>query len=231
MTSTDAQAETVSHNDLADLDQVLPCQVLPCQVLPWWQSRLNLAVLAVGIAVLFGSLGWVIGHNQQTPDPNSTDIGFLQDMRWHHDQAVEIAFVYLNDEGIDPGLQTIAEEVLYGQSIEAGMMVQLLRSFGAAESNESDLAMAWMAEALPIDRMPGLASTADIDALQLAAGAEADSMFAALMTAHHQGGIHMAEYASSHAATSDVRTMARQMADSQTDEIAEVAVLLAASHD
>lgn len=221
MTATDLEARPDDGTE-ADLDDA-------GDVLPWWQSRLNLGVLAVGIAVLFGALGWVVGQNQKTPDPNATDIGFLQDMRWHHDQAVEIAFVYLNDENIDPALKTTAEEIVFGQSIEIGMMAQILRTFGAAETNETDLAMTWMSEAVPLERMPGLASEADIDALQVAQGADADALFTALMTAHHQGGIHMAAYASTNAHTAEVRTMARQMAESQAEEIDEMAALLAAS--
>ena len=56
------------------------------ETLPWWQSKLNMGVLAVAIALLCGALGWVIGNNQATPDPNPVDIGFLQDMRTHHEQ-------------------------------------------------------------------------------------------------------------------------------------------------
>jgi len=198
-------------------------------VRPWWHSPLNLVSLGIAVMLLFGALGWVVGNNQALPDPNATDIGFLQDMRWHHDQAVEIAWIYLNDENVDPSLRTIAEEIVYGQSIETGMMVQMLRHFGAAEANETDLAMAWMNEPTPIQRMPGLASENDLAALQVASGGDADRAFVTLMTAHHQGGIHMAQYAAQHAATAEVRTMARQMAASQAEEIDEIATLLAAS--
>jgi uncharacterized protein (DUF305 family) len=199
----------------------------PVEVRPWWQSPVNLVSVAVAIALLAGALGWVIGNNRALPDPNTTDIGFLQDMRWHHDQAVELAFVFLNDEGTDAGLRTIAEEILVGQSLESGMMIQLLRSFGAAESNETDIAMSWMGTPTPLERMPGMASDTDIAALQVASGVEADRLFVTLMTAHHQGGIHMAQYAAEHAATADVRTMAGQIAGNQAEEIDELASVLA----
>ena len=54
------------------------------ETLPWWRSKLNLVVLAVAIALLSGGLGWLIGNNRAIPDPNTTDLGFLQDMRAHH---------------------------------------------------------------------------------------------------------------------------------------------------
>ena len=59
--------------------------------------------------------------------------------------------------------------------------------------------MTWMNEPTPIDRMPGLASDADIDKLLASSGTDADKLFADLMIAHHQGGIHMAQYAVEHA--------------------------------
>ena len=54
------------------------------------------AVIVVGLAILCGGLGWLIGNNRATPDPNSVDIGFLQDMRTHHEQAVTMGLYYLS---------------------------------------------------------------------------------------------------------------------------------------
>ena len=194
--------------------------------LPWWQSKLNLAVLAVAIAVLCGALGWLIGNNRAIPDPNRTDLGFLQDMRTHHEQAVYLGLYYLSDDGTNPALRDIAREIVFGQGIEIGRMIQLLRLYGASESNESDTAMVWMNEPTPIDRMPGLASEADIDKLLSSSGTAADQLFVALMTAHHQGGIHMAQYAVDHANEIEVRRFAAGMVTGQAGEIAEMHALV-----
>jgi uncharacterized protein (DUF305 family) len=195
--------------------------------LPWWQSKLNLAVLAVAIAVLCGGLGWLIGNNRAIPDPNTTDLGFLQDMRTHHEQAVYLGLYFLSDEGTNPALRDIAREIVFGQGIEIGRMIELLRMYGAAESNESDTAMRWMNEPTPIDRMPGLASDADIDKLLSSKGTDADRLFVALMVAHHQGGIHMAQYAAAHANETEVRRFASGMIVGQTGEIGEMQALVA----
>ncbi len=202
--------------------------VEPDAVLPWWQSPLNLIVLGVALVVLAGGLGWVIGNNRALPDANATDIGFLQDMRFHHEQAVQMSFIYLDKEDADPDLATVARSIIVGQQLEIGRMIQLLRGFGASEINETDLAMAWMGDPVPLERMPGLVTQADIDALRVARGAEADQVFVQLMTAHHQGGIHMAEHAADHAGTAEVRRFARSVADSQRDEIVEMERLLPA---
>jgi len=168
------------------------------EIRPWWQSKLNLGVLAIAVAVLCGALGWLIGNNRATPDPNAVDIGFLQDMRTHHEQAVILGLYYLALDDTDPDLRVIAREIVFGQSIDIGRMIQLLRIYGATETNESDTAMTWMNEPTPNDRMPGLASEADIDKLRASSGKEADQLFVDLMSAHHEGGIHMAEYALDH---------------------------------
>lgn len=195
---------------------------------PWWHSKLNLGVVGLAIALLCGALGWVIGNNRAIPDPNGTDIGFLQDMRTHHEQAVYLGLYYLSVQGTDRDLRDIAREIVFSQGIEIGRMIQLLRQFGATETNESDVAMTWMNEPTPADRMPGLASQDDIDKLLASTGAAADQLFVALMTAHHEGGIHMAQYALDHANVIEVRRFAFSMISGQTGEINEMQALLAA---
>lgn len=197
-------------------------------VLPWWHNPINLGVLAVAIALLAGALGWLIGNNNAVPDPNATDIGFLQDMRWHHDQAIEIAYTYMATPDTDGRLVTIAREIVLGQGIEIGQMAQLLRGWGEPEVNESDIAMSWMGTPTAIDRMPGLATEDDLITLANSSGTDADQRFVALMVAHHEGGIHMAEHAATHASQPEVRTMANQMIDAQQGEIDELRRLVAA---
>lgn len=199
------------------------------EVLPWWQSPLNLVVLAVALAVLAAGVGYVVGNNRALPDPNDTDIGFLHDMRVHHEQAVQMSLIFLDRPDTDASLATIAREIVVGQNIEIGRMIQLLRDFGAPETSPTDVAMGWMDEPVALDRMPGLATQTDIDALRAAVAGEADDVFVRLMTAHHLGGIHMAEHATTHAATDEVRAMAAGMVKGQRGEIDEMARLLAAS--
>jgi uncharacterized protein (DUF305 family) len=195
---------------------------------PWWQSKLNLGVVAVAIAVLCGALGWVVGNNRAIPDPNNVDIGFLQDMRTHHEQGVLLGMYYLELKDTNADLRVLAREIVFGQSIEIGRMIQLLRQYGATETNESDVAMTWMNEPTPNDRMPGLASDADIDKLLASSGTAADQLFVSLMTTHHEGGIHMAQFAVDHAHVIEVRRFAFAMVTGQTGEIDEMRSILAA---
>jgi uncharacterized protein (DUF305 family) len=76
--------------------------------------------------------------------------------------------------------------------------------------------------------MPGLASDADINRLLASSGAAADKLFVDLMVVHHQGGLHMAQYALQHANEIEVRRFAYAMITGQTDEINEMQAILAA---
>jgi uncharacterized protein (DUF305 family) len=63
---------------------------------------------------------------------------------------------------------------------------------------------------------------ADLGRLRNAQGEEADDLFTQLMIRHHEGGIHMAEFAATGAETSNIRNFARGMAASQRSEIGEI---------
>jgi len=195
------------------------------ETLPWWRNPLNLVAIVVAVAVLAAAGGYVIGHNRATPDPNAADTGFLKDMRYHHEQAVQMSFIYLDRPDTDVNLTTVARDIIVSQEQEIGIMIQLLRNFGQSAINESDVAMAWMGDPMPLDDMPGLATPEQITALTRATGTEADALFAELMTAHHRAGIDMADHAAGHASTDEVRTMAIKMAAGQRDEVAEMAKL------
>ena len=51
-------------------------------------------------------------------------------------------------------------------SSRAGVMAGQLRTWGAAEANESGTGMAWMGMPVPIDRMPGMASDDELERLK-----------------------------------------------------------------
>jgi uncharacterized protein (DUF305 family) len=188
-------------------------------LVPWWQ----VAVLCAAVGVLGMAVGsWLAKPTH--PSASSVDVGYLQDMRFHHDQAVEMGLAYIdkNRASVDGPLRTIAGEIVVGQMLESGIMVQTLQSWGRAQQNESDTSMRWMGEPVPIDSMPGLATRSQLDALRSAEAGAASTMFVQLMIAHHQGGVHMAQYAAAHADTAAVRNMASAVVRNQRSEINEL---------
>lgn len=224
-TTTDSPIDSPSRAGV-DRDAVDPV------VLPWWQNPWNLVALTLAGLILGLSVGYWLGDRSATTSGNRVDVGFLQDMRFHHDQAVAMSFFYLTEvPDPHPRLALLAEEILLSQQLEAGRMVQLLREMGEIEANDTGTAMAWMDQPTPIERMPGIASQDELNQLARAAAAgdsdEASRIFATLMIAHHQGGVHMAEYAVEHGSDDEVIAMARGMIVGQQAEIAELQGVLA----
>lgn len=189
-------------------------------VLPWWQNPLNFVALGLAALILGVGIGYYVGDRNASPSYDSTDVGFLQDMRFHHDQAVEMAFFYLTrSEDPNQRLSLIAEEILLSQQLESGRMVELLRSFGQVEANDTGTAMDWMGMAVPIDRMPGLATPEQLDEFAAADGDAASVIFARLMIAHHEAGIDMADYVIEHGSNPSVEKMAKSMVSGQKAEV------------
>jgi uncharacterized protein (DUF305 family) len=195
-------------------------------VLPWWQHPFNIVTLIVTAAILAGMVGWMIGDDGARIEHNDVDTGFLQDMRVHHEQAVLMSLVYRNLPDTDPGLRSVSREILRGQSLEVGRMIQLLRMFGEREANDSGTAMVWMGMASGVESMPGMATDDELDQLGRLEGPAADELFVELMTEHHLGGIDMAEYVVANGANDEVEKMATSMASGQRAEIAEMRGLL-----
>jgi uncharacterized protein (DUF305 family) len=67
-----------------------------------------------------------------------------------------------------------------------------------------------------------MATEAELDALNELHGEGADALFVPLMQDHHRGGIHMADYAATHATTGWVRAFAASMARNQRIEVNEL---------
>ena len=159
--------------------------------------------------------------------PNEIDIGFCQDMAFHHEQALAMCQRVL---GTDTGsqVQTAAADILQNQSYERGMMHTWLQSWGEGTAPPSTV-MGWMGMEMAADMMPGLATDEEMRELALAEGLEKGRMFLELMRTHHVGGVHMAEAATG-AATAPVRQIGAQAALVQAYEIEIFDELLATSY-
>ncbi len=196
-------------------------------ILPWWQNPLNFIAIGLSMLILGAGIGYYFGDSAATPDQNKVDVGFLQDMRYHHDQAVQMAYYYRTSVTDPlPRLNMIAEEILLSQQLESGRMVQMLRSFNQIEANDTGTAMTWMGHPMPVEEMDGLASQAELDSLAAATGNEASKIFATLMINHHNGGIAMAQYVIEHGSNKDVISMAKSMIKGQQAEVNELQAIL-----
>lgn len=186
-------------------------------------SRPRVAVLAVLVALVAGSAGWLLGERsaEEASGGSAVDEGFLVDMRTHHQQAVELSLLELSN-GEHPEVIGFAREILVRQNVELGLMAAELVDWGVPVDTRPDTAMAWMGTPVPVAEMPGLATDEQVAALRAASGAEADRLFLELMAEHHHGGVHMAAYAAEHAESEQVRRLARTMVNIQSVEINEM---------
>jgi len=187
----------------------------------------KVVILVLAFAFLGGAIGHWIGHSG-APGEDSVDAGFYQDMTHHHQQAISMA-LYEQENGSDPVVVGYATEILRRQEYEIGVMSAKLDDWGYTTS-PGETAMDWMGMSTPIDQMPGLATDAQMSQLKNAKGADADALFLELMSNHHRGGVHMADYAYRHADTSSVRDLAQRMAWVQATEINEFRDTAARNH-
>lgn len=230
-----------------------PTVVKPDQLSPARPRLLITAVLAlVVIAVSALAIGAVLGYRlagPPNPSDGSAEAGFARDMQTHHNQAVQMALV-IRDKTTDPTLRAVSYDIITSQQQQSGQMYAWLTQWGLPQTS-TEPPMAWMnarsaanpgghdmsamspgatmapGSALsPDGRMPGMASPADLIALQQAAGRDAEVQFLTLMMAHHQAGVAMARAVVPLTDRTEVRALAEAIAASQTAEIEQMRTLL-----
>ncbi|WP_433715510.1 DUF305 domain-containing protein [Nocardia sp. CA-084685] len=165
---------------------------------------------------------------------NAVEIGFAQDMTAHHQQA--LIMVQRLDRGVDPTVLRLAQQLSDAQRIEIGTMLGWLRLADASPLSAHP--MAWMhtdaatsqhhsnTSHANSDAMPGMATTAELDALAAARGHNAETLFLQLMFRHHQGGLAMARAADELLTSGPVKETARSMFQSQSQEAGVISLLL-----
>ena len=185
--------------------------------------RLVLVVLVTAVVTgLFAAAAiWAIGGDDEPPAPmNSVDIGFLQDMLDHHDQALLISNLYLDDNS-DGDAAPYAREVIMFQERDIGWMEDWLAEDGYTRGEADRMAMVWMDEPTPVAEMRGMQSPERLQELADASGTEADRLFFEIMTDHHLGGVHMADHAAANGARAEITEFAESVSRNQRIEVIE----------
>ncbi|WP_067475874.1 DUF305 domain-containing protein [Nocardia amamiensis] len=203
---------------------------------PWTRTAAAVSV-AFALLVLGAALRPLVFPEtpSATPVLTAVEIGFVQDMTAHHQQA--LVMVQRLDRAVDPAVVRLADQLDRTQCLEIGTMLGWLRLAGAAPT--SSRPMAWTPTAhhhsgtVPAaspgspGAMPGMANTAELDTLAAARGRQAEILFLQLMFRHHQGGIAMAEAADSLLRSGPVKELARAMIHEQGREAGMMGMLLA----
>ncbi len=201
-------------------------------------------IATVGVLLALGVVaGLLVGARlggapaRKAPTEASVDVGFARDMQAHHDQAVQMATLVRKGTA-DPEIGSIALDIALTQQHQSGQMYAWLEQWGHPQRSAAP-AMSWMkghdhsSDSGPSEqtgatggRMPGMASRADLTALEAARDTEAERLFLRLMIEHHEAGVQMAAYAGDHAREPAVRRLARSMAEAQQAEITVLQNLL-----
>lgn len=180
-------------------------------------GAVKLAVLIAAVAFLAGAVGWAVAVRNRDP-LNATDVGFMQDMSLHHEQAIQMSLVLLSKDEVDRELRNYAQEIVISQRFDQGVFNATLDRFGHP-SDTGDTVMEWMGHPMAATDMVGLASPEQMADLKAASGNEAAALWIALMSEHHLGGIDMAQAAARSGSDRTVVNIARGNATVQADEI------------
>jgi uncharacterized protein (DUF305 family) len=194
-----------------------------------------LVVLIVGAAI--GMLITRAATNTSgPPGPDSIDVGFAQDMKVHHLQAITMAGV-AREHTTDELVHSLAFDIESTQLDQVGEMTGWLTVWGRPELPQPGRqAMSWMTGASGHShtvspdgavRMPGMATPEELSRLKSLSGKELDVYFLQLMLRHHQGAVPMAQYAVQHAGVGFVRDLAQKMVTSQSYEVTQMIKMLA----
>lgn len=212
----------------------------------WLGSRqaVVLATAAVVVLVVGAAIGMLITlavvDKSSPPDGGSVDVGFSQDMRVHHLQAVTMSGV-VRDHTTDPLIHSIAFDIESTQLAQSSEMTGWLTAWGQPELPPLDrAAMSWMtgpsghshsttgASPGGVAKMPGMATTEELNRLKtMPAGRELDVFYLQLMIRHHQGALPMARYAAEHAGVGYVKDLAQKIVTGQSNEVELMTKLLA----
>jgi len=206
------------------------------------RRALVLGVATVVVLIVGAAIGMLITravvHEQGPPSADSVDVGFAQDMRVHHLQAVTMSGI-ARDRTTDPEVHTLAFDIESTQLAQSGEMTGWLTAWTQPELPPPDrVAMSWMTGSSGhshgtittpggVTRMPGMASPEELSRLKSVTGKELDILFLQLVLRHHQGAVPMAQYANLHAGVGYVRDLAQKIVSSQSAEVSLMIKMLA----
>lgn len=186
------------------------------------------------------------GESSRPVDPGSVptetgaahteaDVEFVTDMVGHHAQAVMMTSM-VADRSDDPELEEFVLRMDVSQVAEIEQMQRWLEArdeevpawdpvFGAQGGHPDGMAGMDMGG----EQMPGMASQAQLDALEAASGEEFDRLFLQTMTAHHQGALAMTDelFAAGGGEENEVFQIASHVVADQGIELERMAAMLA----
>ena len=156
---------------------------------------------------------------------SDADITFAQLMISHHEQAVQMADMALQ-QSTSAEVTDLATQIKAAQDPEIGQMRGWLQQWGAPEQMDGMDGMDHGDMDMGGQSAGGMMSDADMGALGNASGADFDRMWLTMMIAHHEGAIKMAEQVKAESTNPDVIALADAIVAGQKKEIDTMQQLL-----
>ncbi|MFJ9820317.1 DUF305 domain-containing protein [Streptomyces sp. NPDC101151] len=190
---------------------------------------------AAAVLVAAGAITYAVaedgGSDPKTPAAESADAGFARDMAVHHQQAVEMSYI-VRDRTKNEEVRRLAYDIAQTQANQRGMLLGWLDLWElpkvSAEAPMTWMGMGDMASGKDGALMPGMATNTEMKQLGTLNGKQAEIFYLQLMTAHHKGGIHMAEGCVAKCTVGVEKRLAQGMVDAQQSEIELMAGMLRA---
>jgi uncharacterized protein (DUF305 family) len=152
---------------------------------------------------------------------NEADVKFAQNMIPHHQQAVEMAVIALDEaRGASAELKRLAERIQGGQQPEIDLMSGWLAAWGQEEMPGTE-GMEGMDHS-SMGGMEGMMTEQQMSQLEQAAGPAFDRAWMEMMIEHHQGAVAMAKTVQSDGKNPEVQDLAERIIAAQESEIAEM---------
>ncbi|MDP9765522.1 DUF305 domain-containing protein [Deinococcus enclensis] len=186
-------------------------------------SRWTLPVVGLGALLAGGALGAFVvpgGPSVRLAD-DSADVEFVRDMAAHHAQAVEMSVVMLK-RASDPAVKLLAQDIALTQQGQIGQLSGWLTAWGLPVAGPKPPMHGMDRAAM------GMATPADVQALDTLPVRVAEGRYLVLMRRHHLGGVTMAQAALKGARQPLVRAFANRVVASQTAEVRSIDAMLRA---
>jgi uncharacterized protein (DUF305 family) len=175
-----------------------------------------LAAIAVSIGLMVAGCGNDDDTAADRTRFNDADITFAQDMILHHQQAVMMAAVAV-DQARDPAVVKLARRIEQAQQPEIETMQSWLTQWDANMSHS----MGDMSH-----DMPGMMSEHAMSRLAATSGRAFDQMFLTMMIDHHEGAIQIAQTEQADGESPEAIGLAEDIEAAQTREIDQMEAML-----
>jgi uncharacterized protein (DUF305 family) len=151
-------------------------------------------------------------------DFNHADVAFTQGMIPHHQQAIDMSDMILAKEGVHPEVIALAEQIKAAQQPEIDTMNRWLDGWGRIQMDD---------DGRHHGGEGGIMTEAQMRQLDKADASDGQRLYLEGMIRHHQGAIHMAETETEDGNNEEAINLAKQIAETQQQEIETMQELLA----